>query len=108
MRKSKDDWWMEQAKCAQLSQSAIDQLFWPPERKGYRRDFTRAKAICEACPVRVHCYMFAVAHKIPYGVWGGRTEAERSHIAKPTKLALRRAWYSGLIPDLWEGVMKVG
>lgn len=39
--------------------------------------------------------MFAIAYKIPYGVWGGVTADERKRIARPVKLEIRRAWKQG-------------
>lgn len=47
-----------------------------------------AKAICAECTVIDACLAEAIAHNIPYGVWGGMTAAER----RP----LRRAWKSRL------------
>lgn len=37
----------------------------------------RAKAICNACPVRLECEAFAVANDERTGIWGGLTETER-------------------------------
>lgn len=37
-----------------------------------------AKAICEACPVRMDCRAWAVDSEEPYGVWGGLTQEERT------------------------------
>jgi WhiB family redox-sensing transcriptional regulator len=43
-----------------------------------------AKAVCEACPVRLECLEFAISTNQEYGVWGGASEEERR--------VLRRAW----------------
>lgn len=91
---------MERALCATLDEDLADKLFFPPkEGQGGRIDYTRAKEICKQCPVQRHCLMFAIAHKIPHGVWGGRTARERAHIPKVDRAAIRRAWKSGIIPD---------
>ena len=56
-------------------------LFFPPsatERKDEReRRESRAKSICNICPVRGQCLEYALAIREPYGIWGGLTEAER-------------------------------
>ncbi|WP_435279797.1 WhiB family transcriptional regulator [Streptomyces sp. 1222.5] len=38
---------------------------------------TRAKGVCNGCPVRTECLAHALDHRIEYGVWGGMTERER-------------------------------
>jgi len=37
----------------------------------------RAKQICGGCPVRARCLDWALSHDAVFGIWGGRTEAER-------------------------------
>ena len=37
----------------------------------------RAKQICNSCPVRARCLDWALSHGVAFGIWGGRTEAER-------------------------------
>lgn len=37
----------------------------------------RAKAVCAACEVRLHCLTFAVATNQEEGVWGGLAPSER-------------------------------
>jgi UDP-N-acetyl-D-mannosaminuronic acid transferase (WecB/TagA/CpsF family) len=36
-----------------------------------------AKAICASCSHTVECLAYAVAHGIPFGVWGGQGAMER-------------------------------
>lgn len=50
--------------------------WWYPE---HRRNPTarQALAICAGCPVQDPCLEWALAVREPYGIWGGRTEAER-------------------------------
>lgn len=56
-------------------------LFFPPntfEHKDEReRRETRAKAICQVCPVMGQCVEYALDIREPYGIWGGTTEADR-------------------------------
>ena len=37
----------------------------------------RAKAVCQACPVRTECLSDALDNRVEFGVWGGMTERER-------------------------------
>ena len=56
-------------------------LFFPPstqERKDEReRRETRAKAVCQVCPVVRECHDYSMSIREPYGIWGGLTEVER-------------------------------
>jgi WhiB family transcriptional regulator, redox-sensing transcriptional regulator len=40
-------------------------------------NLARARAICEACPVRQKCFDYAMADPDLMGLWGGFTEKER-------------------------------
>lgn len=59
-------------------------LFFPPstfERKDDReRRETRAKAICNVCPVLSECSSYALTIKEPFGIWGGMTESDRKEM----------------------------
>jgi len=44
----------------------------------------RAKQICAGCPVRARCLDWALSHGALFGIWGGRTEAER-HAMRGTR-----------------------
>jgi hypothetical protein len=46
-----------------------------PEREIRER---KAKAVCNACPVRAECLTYAVSRPEKYGTWGGLNEDERS------------------------------
>jgi transcription factor WhiB len=63
--------WQEDAAC----RGVLPDVFFPDE------DPARAKAICETCPVRLHCLAFALERKERYGVWGGLTEKERAALS---------------------------
>ena len=56
-------------------------LFFPPtafEKKDEReRRETRAKAICQVCPVLSDCRTYALTLREAYGIWGGMTESDR-------------------------------
>lgn len=53
-----------------------------------RSEELAAKEICASCVVIDACLADAIAHNVPFGVWGGLTASER----RP----LRRAWASSL------------
>lgn len=54
-------------------------FFHPDSERGAAREAreTRAKAICQRCPVLASCREYALAAEEPYGVWGGLGEQER-------------------------------
>lgn len=87
-----DDEWMARGNCTNLP--GADKIFFPVVPKGANglREYAPAKAICKDCPVRVYCLSYAIAHKIPYGVWGGTTQNERQRIPKAARREIRRAW----------------
>jgi WhiB family redox-sensing transcriptional regulator len=37
----------------------------------------KAMKICESCPAVLDCLMYAVNHKIPHGIWGGKKPGTR-------------------------------
>jgi WhiB family redox-sensing transcriptional regulator len=75
--------WQAEAACRGMDSSVF---FSPPGEKGdaRRRREEIAQAICRCCPVRVPCDSFAAASEQRYGVWGGRTEAERRTAGSPS------------------------
>jgi WhiB family redox-sensing transcriptional regulator len=54
---------------------------------------TQAKHICQPCPVINQCAAWALTTREPNGVWGGQSEAERTHI-----LGVRSLKYPGPAP----------
>ncbi|MGW2937858.1 WhiB family transcriptional regulator [Streptomyces sp. NPDC001156] len=42
----------------------------------------RAKAVCNACPVRTECLVEALDNRIEFGIWGGMTERERRSLLR--------------------------
>lgn len=41
-----------------------------------------AKTICQECPVRYQCLIVGVTNNEPWGIWGGKDNAERRRWAK--------------------------
>jgi WhiB family transcriptional regulator, redox-sensing transcriptional regulator len=62
--------WRTRAACLR----ADPELFFP-EWTGPAID--QAKQICGGCPVRARCLDWALSHRAAFGIWGGRTAAER-------------------------------
>ena len=75
-----DDLWQLKASC-RGPQAAV---FFPPtsfERKDEKEERElRAKAICQACPVRKPCLDYALRIREPHGIWGGLNELERKQL----------------------------
>ena len=61
--------WRELAKCTLAD---ADALFAPGRKQQW------AKRICAACPVMTECREWALTEQIPWGMWGGMTERERT------------------------------
>lgn len=60
--------WMSRGRCAETDPEAF---FADEDETG------AAKAVCRDCPVRAACLAYALAEKIPWGVWGGLSASER-------------------------------
>jgi WhiB family transcriptional regulator, redox-sensing transcriptional regulator len=58
------------AACADLGPT----IFYDPVPSSVRA----AKAVCGRCPVSAECLGSAVSNGEQFGIWGGRTEAERA------------------------------
>jgi WhiB family transcriptional regulator, redox-sensing transcriptional regulator len=62
-------------------------LFFPDRTAG--PGIERAKQICGSCPVRARCLDWALSNRVVFGIWGGRTVAERrvmgSAFARPAR-----------------------
>ena len=69
--------WMTAAACRA---PGIDPgVFFP----GRGEDYARAKAICEACPVRAQCLDYAMTPpREKHGIWGGLSERGRRSLAR--------------------------
>lgn len=54
-------------------------LFFPDKREG-SANTRQARRICAGCPVVAECLDHALSKPEPYGVWGGRSTAERERM----------------------------
>ncbi len=61
--------WRHAALCTQVD----PELFFP--ELGARQE--AAKAVCARCPAQGECRAWALAHREPYGVWGGLNPEDR-------------------------------
>jgi WhiB family transcriptional regulator, redox-sensing transcriptional regulator len=66
-------------------------FFHPENERGPARANreTRAKEVCDRCPVIEPCRRHALAVQEPYGVWGGLSESERDEIVRSHRRDLR-------------------
>jgi WhiB family redox-sensing transcriptional regulator len=58
-------------------------LFFPPDReRGHDRGIreTRAKALCERCPVTAKCLEHSMKFPEYFGIWGGLSEDQRTRM----------------------------
>ena len=58
-----------------------DPEWWFPN-KADDQGATRAQEICGRCNIRDLCAEYAIYHEIPFGIWGGKTPAERTAIIR--------------------------
>lgn len=66
--------WMDEALCSEVA----TELFFP----GFGESGFQARMVCGLCPVAEACLRYAVDERIHYGIWGGKSPAERREIAK--------------------------
>jgi len=81
-RSGRRNTWREQAACRGIDPN----LFHP--RRG--EDTAPAKAVCEDCPVRRECLVYALATVEKHGIWGGLSERERRPLRSAIARHLRR------------------
>lgn len=67
--------WRDQAAC--LDDPTPGDWFASPVGDSER--VARAVAVCQDCPVARECLEFALGMDERWGVWGGRTAAQRGH-----------------------------
>jgi WhiB family redox-sensing transcriptional regulator len=67
--------WMEFANCVGQTE-----LFFVESRGYSGAQYSKAKEICHTCPVKSECLKFALENSMEFGVWGGKTPAERDRI----------------------------
>jgi WhiB family redox-sensing transcriptional regulator len=66
--------WMLEGLCSQTD----PELFFPEKSK----HGNQAKLICIGCPVREKCLSYALKNDERHGVWGGKSERERSKLSR--------------------------
>ncbi|WP_199444265.1 WhiB family transcriptional regulator [Umezawaea beigongshangensis] len=66
-------------------------FFHPDNERGSARSAreSRAKEICNHCPVLAQCRSHALEAQEPYGVWGGMGEDERRRLIASSRRRLR-------------------
>ena len=69
--------WQDSAECAQIGSD----LFFQDEDSPYG-NYRHARKICKVCPVRLDCLEYALADRIPHGMWGGLTPKERQSLLR--------------------------
>lgn len=67
--------WMQYAAC---KQSKVD--FFP--ESAFNSASVPALKLCEECAVQDLCLRFALVNKIEYGIWGGKTAANRRSLIR--------------------------
>lgn len=87
VRKGGDDYWKVEGLCAGMADA--DEVFFPPQWGSTEQ----ARDICSRCPVRVLCAAYAIAHREPYGVWGGLSSHQRKHMSRDKARAVRKFWF---------------
>lgn len=54
----------------------------------------RARKVCNGCPVRLDCLVYAIVTNEPFGIFGGCTERERRHLRAELVERHGLAWLS--------------
>lgn len=57
-------------------------LFFPSDEEHHSTNYSQAKQICAACPVRTECLHYACRNSIIHGFWGGLPPKARRPIAR--------------------------
>lgn len=87
--------WHSQARCRELPQ----EMFFGKDNdvtslKRHRPTLTmpeekRAKAVCDRCPVKQQCMVWALVNHEEYGVWGGMSQRDRQRWWRANNEVLR-------------------
>lgn len=68
--------WIHRAACRDVD----PEIFFPiadPDTKAGQVAEAKAKTVCAGCLVKPECLGVAIAHREPFGVWGGHGERDR-------------------------------
>jgi len=69
--------WMDDAAC----RGTDPDLFFPDgEIRSVMTQVRTAKLICRGCPVSLACLAWSIDSVQEFGIWGGRTDAERRQL----------------------------
>lgn len=79
-----DTAWMASAACLTVEDPDI---FFP----GRGASHAEAKAVCNACPVRLDCLEHALRNGETFGIWGATSDRERRRIRRQRAIARRKA-----------------
>jgi WhiB family redox-sensing transcriptional regulator len=76
--------------------SVDPELFFPQDVEelggrlsGRYTNLALAKSICESCPLKNPCLIYAL-HNVEVGVWGGTTESQREVLRRDRKVPVGR------------------
>jgi len=85
---SADYTWRDGAICRDTD----PELFFPIGTTGQALlQISRAKSVCDECPVSVDCLEFAIETNQDTGIWGGTSEDERRQIRRDIAAQLRNS-----------------
>lgn len=70
--------WQDDAAC----RNADPAIFFPETK----HTNIAAEKLCESCPVRLKCLVFAIENKIEHGIWGGHGLTARRRIKRRGKI----------------------
>lgn len=67
----------------------FDKSFNKEEREIFKANQDFAISLCESCDSSEHCLEYSLRHE-PFGIWGGKTEAERVWIRAKKSVSISR------------------
>jgi hypothetical protein len=67
----------------------FDKSFNKEEREQFKDNYDFAVSICESCDVSDHCLEYSLRHE-PFGIWGGKNEAERVRMRAKRSIPISR------------------
>ena len=72
------DNWLERAACDGLDPA----IFFPDKSGQGNLQASKARKVCNMCPVQEECLKYALDNNEKWGIWGGKTEKERRKLKK--------------------------
>jgi len=95
-----EEWeWQLEGSCRGVDSSLF---FHTDNERGFARERreSRAKAICEGCPVLEQCRRHALSVEEPYGIWGGLGETERREFLLRQRRAQKKQAQQEILPTV--------